>query len=288
SKTQCHLSFGGYIALPVALAGWLLRIPIITHEQSVVPGLATKIISRIAYRVCVSWPQSLGFFPKEKTRLTGNPIRLAIFNFQFSIFNKIPISQFPNKKLPLIYITGGNLGAHAINEVVANILPRLLEKYRIIHQCGDSQIYRDYGQLSVVSCQLSVEQRKRYLLTKYVESEDIGWVLNNADLVISRAGANTVTELAALAKPAIFIPLPWAGQQEQLANASLLEKIGSAVILPQEKLTGQSLYQCIESLIQNIDKYKENSKKAQKLVDLKAADKLVEVINEAKKQTNSS
>lgn len=285
-KPSLILSFGGYLALPVALAGWILRIPIVTHEQSVVPGLATKIISRFARKVCVSWPQTEKWFSREKVILTGNPIRKEVFMGGVKPTHLRGVNL--NETVPLIYITGGSLGAHAINEVVTQILPRLLEKYRIIHQCGNSQIYKDYENLLTTSCQLPATLRNRYFLTKYVESEDIGWVLNNADFVVSRAGANIITELAAKGLPAILIPLPWAGQKEQMENARLLTKAGTAVILPQEKLTGKTLYQCIESLIQNLEEYKMKRKEAQKLVNLEAGDKLVEavkeVVNEEKNQ----
>ncbi|TSC54301.1 MAG: UDP-N-acetylglucosamine--N-acetylmuramyl-(pentapeptide) pyrophosphoryl-undecaprenol N-acetylglucosamine transferase [Microgenomates group bacterium LiPW_16] len=88
-----------------------------------------------------------------------------------------------------------------------------------------------------------------------------------------------MTELAALGIPVLLIPLPWAGQQEQMENARILSEAGTAVILPQEKLNGETLYQCIESLIQNIDKYQKNSRNAQRLINLKAVDKLIEIIN---------
>ncbi|TSC54300.1 MAG: UDP-N-acetylglucosamine--N-acetylmuramyl-(pentapeptide) pyrophosphoryl-undecaprenol N-acetylglucosamine transferase [Microgenomates group bacterium LiPW_16] len=106
-KPNLILSFGGYLALPVALSGWILGIPILTHEQSVIPGLATKIIARFARRVCVSWPQTTEHFPKEKVVLTGNPIREEVLKkYQVSSIKY----QVSNEDLPLIYITGGSLG----------------------------------------------------------------------------------------------------------------------------------------------------------------------------------
>lgn len=276
-KPKVILSFGSYVALPVALAGWVLRIPVVTHEQSVVSGLATKIIARFARKVCVSWPQTKEDFPEDKTVLTGNPIRKEIIK-KYQVSNiKYQISD---EKLPLIYITGGNLGAHAINEIVSQILPKLLEKYRIIHQCGESETYRDFENLSSIIYHLSPDLRKRCFLTKYVGPEDIGWVLNSADLVISRAGANTVTELAVLGKPAILIPLPWVGQNEQMENARILENMRTAIILPQEKLTSQTLFQHILILIKNIDDYQANAQKAKQLVDSGAVDNLVKVVSE--------
>ncbi|MFH0863651.1 MAG: UDP-N-acetylglucosamine--N-acetylmuramyl-(pentapeptide) pyrophosphoryl-undecaprenol N-acetylglucosamine transferase [Candidatus Gottesmanbacteria bacterium] len=271
-KPKIILSFGSYVALPVALAGWILNIPIITHEQSVVPGMATKIISKLAKTICVSWVETMSYFPKDKTVLTGNPLRREIFR-------KIQISdsQYPisDDNLPLIYITGGSLGAQTINDVVIQILPKLLEKFRIIHQCGS----KDYGKLLTNSNLLPATHKNRYILTKYVEFLDIGWVLNNADLVISRSGANTVSELAALGKPALLIPLPWSGQQEQMKNAKILEQAGTAKILEQKNLDSESLSQCINSMIQDLQKYQDNSHQAKALISLNASEKISDIIN---------
>ena len=151
------LSFGGYLALPIVLTGWFLKIPIVTHEQTMSPGLANKLIAFLAQKICLSWPETPKNFPKKKAVLTGNPIRKEIFNYQLSIINY----QLSEKKLPLIYITGGSLGAHSINKVVMQILPKLLKKYRIIHQCGDSQAYQDFKKLQVTSCKLQEKLRKR-------------------------------------------------------------------------------------------------------------------------------
>ena len=293
-KPTVILSFGGYVALPVALAGWMLKIPIVTHEQSVVPGLANKIIFKFAKKVCVSWVKTMEIlrrvYPersrgaqddKSKFVLTGNPIRKDIFNINSrNLGRSIPGIGHFDEKLPLIYITGGSLGAHMINEAVLQVLPKLLEKYFVIHQCGDSQAYKDYDKLLNTSYQLPTTLKKRYILTKYVDSDNIGWVLNKSDLIISRAGANTVTELAALGKPAILIPLPWVGQNEQLENAKLLEQAGIAVILEQKNLAGESLYHWTMTMIQNLSKYKEHGIDAKQLINLQATENLIKVVNE--------
>ncbi len=281
-RPKVIVSFGSYVALPVALAGWLLRIPIITHEQSVVPGLATKIISRFAQKICISWPETEKYFFQEKVILTGNPIRPEIFK---SAGAKLAHSWGVSSNLPLIYITGGSLGAHVINKAVGQILPELLKKYRLVHQCGDAKAFNDYENLQFMSSKLPSPLKERYFLAKYVESQDIGWILGSADLVICRAGANTVSELAALGKPAVLIPLPWAGQKEQMENAKLLEEAGTAVILPQERLAGESLFQTIDSLIKNIDHYKNNGQKAKSLIKSQAAQRLAEIVGEIAHET---
>ena len=275
-KPDIILSFGGYLALPVALASWFSQVPVVTHEQSVIPGLATKIIGLFARKICVSWEETLPFFPKKKVVLTGNPLREEIFKKRPSSI----IHHLSSEDLPLIYITGGSLGAHSINQVIAEILPRLLTAHRVIHQCGDAQKYKDYEYLSSIIYHLSSNLKKRYFLTKYVEAEDIGWVFNSADLVVSRSGANIVTELAACGKPAILIPLPWAGSQEQAANARLLKTVGIATILPQDKLTAEAFLSSVDKAIKNLGLLAKNASQAKKLVNPHAADNLMAILSE--------
>lgn len=281
-RSDVILSFGGYVALPVVLAGWLWRVPVITHEQTVISGLANKIIAFFAQKICVSWPDSLDRFPKDKVVLIGNPIRKEIFAKVQSSSSSWRIKVQSDN--PVVYITGGNLGSHWINEAVFECLSRLLEKYTVIHQCGDSEKYQDYGKLKAQSETLRLHSgyklQERYFLTKYVEPEDIGWVLDKADLVVSRSGANTVTELAALGKPALLIPIPWVHANEQYKNAQLLADIGTAEILPQEKLSGEELERQIGKMVQNLKSYQEKSEQAKKLVNLKAAEKIAGIVYE--------
>ncbi|MFZ5366434.1 MAG: UDP-N-acetylglucosamine--N-acetylmuramyl-(pentapeptide) pyrophosphoryl-undecaprenol N-acetylglucosamine transferase [Patescibacteria group bacterium] len=260
-------SFGGYVSVPVVLAGWLLRIPILTHEQTTVFGLASKINSFFASKIAVSFPESLKFFPKEKVILTGNPIRQEIFKIRKP--SHFPLRPSP---FPLIYITGGNQGAKVINRAVLEILPKLLGKYTIIHQCGEL----DYENLKL-------DLRENYILTKYVGLEDIGWVLNKADLIVSRAGANIVCEIAALGKPALFIPIPWSYQDEQTKNAQMLVKAGIAEILPQKELTGPSLLNKISEMMANLEKYQRNAPEAKKLIKPDSSLKIVKELNDLSK-----
>lgn len=277
-KPQVICSFGGYLSFPVVSAGWILGIPSITHEQSVVSGLATKLNSFFVKKIAISWSETGKYLKNKKVVLTGNPIRKEIFEMQASDFK---LKEFLRniqsyKGRPLIYITGGNQGSHFINETIGEILPRLLKSYFLIHQTGDSKIYHDYEDL--VTSYRSRVKSKRYFVTKYIDSADIGAVLNKADLVVSRAGANLVTELLALGKPAILIPLPWAGGSEQEENAKLAEEAGVGQILSQEKLTSYILAQSIDKAIQNLENFKKNALKAKQLIKLDAAERLAEEV----------
>lgn len=270
-RPRLIISFGGYLAAPVVLAGFLLRIPAVTHEQTVVSGWANRFIGLFAKKVFVSWEQSMEFFPKNKAVLTGNPIRKAVFEVRTSRF------RFP-ERLPAIYITGGKQGSHVINEAVRRALSEFLSRYNIIHQTGSLEVYQDYQKILVLRDQLPKKFARRYFVQEYFGEDEIGAVFEVADLVVSRAGANTVAELAILGKPAILIPIPWVSHNEQMENAKLLERAGSATILPQERLSSSSLLKEVERMVGDLGRYRERGEEARKLIDPSAADKIADEI----------
>jgi UDP-N-acetylglucosamine--N-acetylmuramyl-(pentapeptide) pyrophosphoryl-undecaprenol N-acetylglucosamine transferase len=254
------ISFGSYVALPVVIAAWVLGIPSITHEQTVKGGLSNRIISQLAKRIALSWPDSQKYFPEEKTVITGNPIRRELLNLKKKRTSR-----------PVVFITGGNQGAHSINEAVLEVIEPLLEKYEVIHQTGGAERFRDYEMLAARVSQLHSKLQRRYQVSKWFNSGELAQVYSKASLVVGRSGANTVSEVAALSIPAIFIPLPWAGAKEQEKNAKMLVDLGAAVILDQERLTPRRLLAAINSVLFNLDKYKKGTKKATKLINPLAA-----------------
>ncbi|OGY26873.1 MAG: hypothetical protein A2Z11_01730 [Candidatus Woykebacteria bacterium RBG_16_43_9] len=254
------ISFGSYVALPIVIAAWILGIPSITHEQTVKGGLANRIISRFVRKIAISWPDSQEFFPKDKTILTGNPIRREIL--------KLKRKRTSN---PLIFITGGNQGAHSINEAVLETIEALLQKYEVVHQTGSSERFRDYEMLTARISQLPRRLQRRYQAVKWLNSDELAQIYSKATLVVGRSGANTVSEVAAIGIPAIFIPLPWAGAKEQEKNAQMLANMEAAIILTQDRLTPRRLLSAINSMIINIAKYKKEAREAKKLVNPNAA-----------------
>lgn len=252
------LSFGGYVAVPVVFWAWLLGTPVATHEQTVISGRANNLLTWLADKILVSWPEVVEFFPADKTVLTGNPIRQEIFKSR-------PVSH----KLPVIYVTGGNLGAHVINVAVAEILPKLLLHYEVIHQTGDSRKYQDFDRLKRI-------ETKNYKVLKFLDSQRAAQMLVDADLVVTRAGANTITELLALGKMAIFIPIPWSNNNEQLKNAQMVESLGIAEILPQDKLKGTTLFNLVTAMFKNKEKYLANAPRVRKLIIPDGAKRIVQ------------
>lgn len=224
-KPDVILSFGGYIALPIAYAAWVHQIPIYTHEQTIQPGLANKLIARIAKKICVSFPETKKFFPKEKVIVSGNPLRAEIFS---------PHQAHPKKKAkPLIYITGGSLGSHSVNTHIIQIIQNLVKEYIIIHQTGNVTEYNDYKKAQNIRNALPQKQQNNYIIKKHIPSHEIGNILKQADLVVGRSGANTFFELIALQKPSVLIPLPWASHGEQEKHAMILKKASVAEIFYQ-------------------------------------------------------
>lgn len=262
-KPDAVVVFGGYIGLPVAIAAYMKKIPIIVHEQTLTAGLANRIISKMATKVCISFPESEEYFNKKKIVLTGNPVRQEIFQIE---------SEFDFKaKKPLLYITGGSTGAHAINVIVSTMLPMLLERFNIIHQTGDAQEFMDLQMLSVKREELPEEMQNQYILRKFILPSEIGWIYKNAEVVLSRAGINTITELLALSKKALLIPLSHGQKNEQLKNAKMYVSFGLGEYILEESVTPEKIITALQNLLEK--------KVAQRLeVKNDAAEKIADVI----------
>lgn len=269
------LSFGGYVGVPVAIMAWLLGIPIITHEQTIVPSLSSKLIAPLAKKILVSWPQMVDKYQGKDVVLTGNPIRKEVFEINQTDQSKDFQIIKRQTNLPTLYITGGSQGAHSINKIFLEALPKLLPDFLIIHPCGTSQKSNDYENLSNTIKSLPQDLQQRYFLQKFIDGKNIGWVLNQADIIIGRSGANTVSEIAALGKVAILIPLPWSGGGEQQKNAELLEQFQGAKILPQASLTSESLISTISEVRKNQSIFKAGAQKAKQLIIPNASQNIV-------------
>ncbi|MBI3577718.1 UDP-N-acetylglucosamine--N-acetylmuramyl-(pentapeptide) pyrophosphoryl-undecaprenol N-acetylglucosamine transferase [Candidatus Gottesmanbacteria bacterium] len=217
-RPKLVISFGGYVAVPMAIAAAVFRIPVVTHEQTLRLGLANRIISIFAKKVFYSF-------------VTGLPVRQALFHPPANPTFKIP------KDKPILYITGGSTGAVSLNERLHPLLKDMRHTWCIIHQLGQQSHREELGDT--------------YVTAPYFSTTDVAWIYKHADLVIARAGANTVWELAALGKIALLVPLPWSAAEEQRKNAQWLAAKGSAVVLEQRDATAERLKQIIDEMIKN-------------------------------------
>jgi UDP-N-acetylglucosamine--N-acetylmuramyl-(pentapeptide) pyrophosphoryl-undecaprenol N-acetylglucosamine transferase len=237
------VSFGGYMALPVVITGWLLRIKSVTHEQTVIIGLANKIMERFVDRIFVSWPVEYykGEVSKNsinKLKFTGVPLNpyLLSINEKFSIDD-------PAK--PTIYITGGKNGSLFINRLIIEAYDELKNHANIIWSTGIRKGEADFDEIMQ-------KTSGQGIIKEYFFAEDVAKAIHTADLVITRAGAHTIYELAAMKKPAIVIPIPWATKDEQRKNARILENMGIGRILEEDILTKDKIILEVKSFLEDI------------------------------------
>ncbi len=266
---------GGFVAVPTAVAAAARRRPLLVHEQVVVPGLANRLIGRLADRVAVTFAASASAFPRGKVVVTGNPIRPELHTGQrdraFARFGLDPA-------LPLTYVTGGALGAHRVNRIVGAALPPLLELTQLVHQAGDN-VYGDLAWLRGEAARLPPPLAARYQVLALVGAE-LADLYAAASLVVGRAGAGTVTELAALGLPAILVPLPGARGDEQTANARVLADAGAAVLLPETELTPERLVREVSHLLADPGRLRTMAAHARALAMPDAAERLVDLVLE--------
>lgn len=264
-KPDVVFSKGGFVTVPVVLAAKRHHVPAIIHESDMTPGLANKLCLPHATKVCTNFPETVALFPEGKAVLTGSPIREELFSGDK--LKGLSLCGFTINK-PVILIIGGSLGSVAINESVRSILPTLLEKYQIIHLCGKGKT------------DPSLNNTKGYIQFEYVKKE-LSDLLNAADVVISRAGANAICELLALQKPNILIPLSKAASRgDQILNANSFQKQGYSYVIPEEGLTGETLKEGLHAVYAKRDLYMSAMRKSPLN---KPIDKIVSIINEVAK-----
>ncbi len=249
-KIDLFLSFGSYLAVPFALAAKSLGIPVITHEQTVVMGKANQFISTIADKVAISYQETSRYCKRKDLILTGNPVRARLFA------KDLKRPEWLSKEAKgILLIMGGNQGSFVINEVIKNNLSQLLSNYFVIHQCGRAnKLKNSLKELENFKKILPKSLQEKYFIKEWIEGEDLFWIYQHSKFAISRSGANAVLELSLAPLPAILIPLPGTYQNEQMANAMVMQKINGALILPQEHLNTNTLIDSVSHLEKN---YKE-------------------------------
>jgi UDP-N-acetylglucosamine--N-acetylmuramyl-(pentapeptide) pyrophosphoryl-undecaprenol N-acetylglucosamine transferase len=266
---------GGFVALPVVFGAALLRIPVVLHEQTAVPGLANRVGARFARRIAVTFPDRAGCFPAARVVVTGNPLRPELRAGSRSS----AIARFQlDPAVPLVYLTGGALGAHRINRVVGDVLPSLVELAQIIHQCGENAATGDRQWLEDRRAALPASLARRYTVVPYIGDELAG-IYAAAALVVARAGAGTVNECCQLGVPALYVPLPGTRGDEQTENARMVERVGGALVLPQSMLTTERLVGEIRALLADPARLKQMGEHARTLAVPDAAERIVAVLS---------
>lgn len=239
-KPNVVFSKGGFVSVPVVLAAKRCKIPTIIHESDMTPGLANKICIPCAAKVCANFPETVNSLPEGKTVLTGTPIRKELFSG-----NKILGLEFCHFSInkPVILVIGGSLGSVVVNNAVRKILPQLLEHYQVIHLCGKGKVDE------------SLNGTPGYVQFEYIKKE-LSDLMDAADLVISRAGANAICEILALRKPNILVPLSAAASRgDQILNAGSFEKQGFSYVIKEEELTAETLLEAVNTVYENKASY---------------------------------
>ncbi len=210
-KAAAVIGVGGYVSVPVGFAAFLTGTPLYLQEQNVSVGIANRVLGRLAKKVFIGFDEAAQYFPKDRSLLTGNPIRKEFFDPKFASFNS---------KCDNILVFGGSQGSQALNEVFLSLLPELGNKFpnaSIVHQTGEKDFER-------VKAAYQASFKGKYEVLPFIT--DMASVYTPASLVISRSGALTVSELIQVGRPAILVPLPRKGQNDQVDNALLLERSG--------------------------------------------------------------
>jgi UDP-N-acetylglucosamine--N-acetylmuramyl-(pentapeptide) pyrophosphoryl-undecaprenol N-acetylglucosamine transferase len=267
-KPQIIISFGSYVAVPVVISGWFLRIPSVTHEQTQTGGWSNKAISPFVKKIFLTWKKTDPVFPSHKIEYTGLPLRKEIS------IKKTKKFDFP-QNLPTLFIIGGKQGSHIINNQIFRALPQLLTKFNLIHQCGITSTHNDFQKAINLRKALNPKLRQRYKIDDYIDSNEIGAAFRNSHFVLSRSGAHITQEIAALGKPAILIPYPYVPCLEQQKNAEILESKGIAKIISQNDLTANLLLKTILNFYKNLENYKRNSSKAKEILIKNAEEKFI-------------
>jgi UDP-N-acetylglucosamine--N-acetylmuramyl-(pentapeptide) pyrophosphoryl-undecaprenol N-acetylglucosamine transferase len=230
-KTDIVFSKGGFVAFPVVFAAWLNRIPVIAHESDFTPGLANRLCFPFVKTICVTFAAGKDFFKQsDKVVVTGTPIRRALFAGERD--RGLSVCGFDATK-PCLLVIGGSQGAHAINKAVREALPRLTQAFQVIHLCGKGKV------------DASLQGIPGYCQMEYADKE-LPDLFAASELVISRAGANSVYEILALQKLPVFIPLSAkVSRGDQIHNAAYFEKLGIGVVLDEDKLCASALMNAI-------------------------------------------
>lgn len=272
-KPQVIFSKGGFVSVPPVIAGWMLSVPILAHESDAIPGLANKIGAKFANKSLYGFEKTKKLVKTNAEKIyTGNLIAEDILNGN----REAGIKYFDlDEGKKTILVIGGSQGATNINRAVIDSLEFLLKKYQIIHVSGKKN-YKDVKQ--DIECK---EIRKNYHLFSFLEPMEMGNALAVSDIVISRAGASAITEIAAHGKPSILVPLPKKGSRgDQIENAKYFKKAGAANIINDEDLDSEKLINLVADILDSDMKYQKISDRVSKISNISASPYIAGIILE--------
>lgn len=264
------ISKGGYAAFPAVFAAKLLRIPVIVHESDSFPGRLNVWTAKFAKKVAISWPEAIEYLPKEKTALTGQPIRKNILHG-----DKTDAYEFfkLDSSLPVILVVGGSTGAEIINNIMIDVLPEILSRYQVIHQTGEKNIDDVLGRSKLVM--ENNDNIARYVALPYLNNLATRKAAGIADIIISRAGS-AIFEIASWGVPSIIIPITKSNGDHQRKNAYNYARIGACEVIDEANLTPHVLISEIDKLFNNKEKLARMKESALSFANPLAAEKIAD------------
>jgi len=263
-KPDVVLGIGGYVTLPVLYAAHSLKIKTFIHEQNSIPGLSNKLLNKKVDAIGVSLPSSLNHFDKKKTTYTGNPRSEEVITVEKVDKKKYGLNK--NKKLVLFVM--GSLGSQTINNMMQEILPKFGKKdYEVLFVTGKNY-YAEYKKMKKIPSNVK--------LVPYLN--DMLGIMKSTDLIISRAGASTISEITALGLPSILIPSPYVTHNHQEENAKVLENNGASIIIKEKDLTDIILLEKIDLILNDTKRYNEMVRANKKLGIPDSATRIYKII----------
>lgn len=251
-------SKGGAASVPIALAAWIYRIPILLHDSDAVAGRANRFVARYASRIAIAYEKARQYFPANKIALTGNPIRPEILAGDAARGREN--LGFTTER-PVVLVIGGSLGAERLNKAIVRMMPELLANgYQVLHLTGE----RNLAHVQEEAVALGIKPGAGYIALPFLPAAELADVYALSTVVVSRAGAGTIAELAALAKPSILVPLSTAANNEQRENAYEIARRGGAVVIEEANLGGHILLEVLADVIGHPDKSKTMGESLQK------------------------
>jgi UDP-N-acetylglucosamine--N-acetylmuramyl-(pentapeptide) pyrophosphoryl-undecaprenol N-acetylglucosamine transferase len=260
-------SKGGFGSIPTVLAGWLLQVPIFIHESDSIPGLSNKFSAKFAKKVFVSFPRTTDF-KEEKMILVGNPIRRELL--EGSKEEAKEIFDLTGRR-PTILVLGGSQGATRMNDVILEILSKLVREFEIIHQCGEKNFKKVNRESKIL---MKDFLHKYYHPFGFLKEHQLKNAYAACDIIISRAGSGSIFEIAATGKPSILVPLPESAQNHQVNNAYLYAETGASIVLEAANFTPYFFFEKLKNLFDNPDTLQQMSDNAKSFARPLAAKKI--------------
>ncbi len=249
-------SKGGYGSFPIVISSKVFQIPVFLHESDSISGAANRFLQRFAAEIFTSFPETIGV-DKDKMIITGNPIREEVLEGDIKegrrVFNLVGDK-------PLLLILGGSQGSERINDLFLNVLRKALEDFEIIHQCGVNNYEEVSSEVDAIIRE--EELKKRYHVYPFLDEEKLKHAYKSANVIISRAGAGSIFEIAANGKPGIFLPLPESAQDHQTRNAYTYASTGGGIVIEESNLTSHFFLQKIKELFLSTKQIKDMEESA--------------------------